>query len=35
MDVSEANFLLSEASKLSTEAGIYKRPQGPEILVHP
>ena len=32
-DVSEANTLASEASKLSTGARILRGPQGPEILV--
>ena len=33
MDVSEANNLVSEASKLSAGARIFRGPQGPEILV--
>ena len=31
--MSEANFLVSEASKLSAGARIFRGPQGPEILV--
>ena len=31
--VSEANIFVSEASKLSAGARIFKGPQGPEILV--
>ena len=33
MDVSEANIVVSEASKLSAAAKIFRGPQGPLILV--
>ena len=33
MNVNEANFLVSEASKLSAGARIVRAPSGPEILV--
>ena len=32
--VSVANIFVSEASKLSTGARIFRGPKGPEILVH-